>query len=156
MNISLAPMTDEMYGAYFQDYDNDPDLYLDKAQYRPYVYSAEEVARYIERKKRKHQIPMAIIVDGKIVGELIFKEFVPEDSVTIGISLRKSKYKDHGYGTQAEKLALDYAFDTLGVKTVLADTILTNTRSQHVLEKVGFVETHRDEMFVYYRCQREP
>ena len=154
MEISLVRMTDEMYDVYFQDYDNDPDLYFDKAQYKPYVYSAEGVARYIERKKRKQQIPMAIVHDGEMVGELIFKELIPKESVTIGISLRKSKYKDHGYGTQAEKLALDYAFDTLGVQTVLADTILTNTRSQHVLKKVGFVETHRDEMFIYYACRR--
>ncbi len=154
MNLSLRRMTDEMYYAYFKDYDNDPDLYLDKNQYKPYVYSVEGVTRYIERKKLKHQIPMAIVHDEEIIGELIFKEFVPNDSVTIGISLRKAKYKDHGYGTQAEKLALDYAFNTLGVRMVLADTILTNTRSQHVLEKVGFVETHRDEMFVYYKCER--
>lgn len=154
MKISLMPMSDEMYYEYFKDYENDPDLFFDKAEYKPYVYSVEGVTRYIERKKRKQQIPMAIVYGEEVIGELIFKELVPNDSVTIGISLRKSKYKDHGYGTQAEKLALAYAFDTLGVKTVLADTLLTNTRSQHVLEKIGFVETHRDEMFRYYRCQR--
>ncbi len=154
MKISLMRMSDEMYYEYLKDYDNDPDLYFDKDKYEHYVYSVEGVARYIERKKRKQQIPMAILCDKKVIGELIFKELVPNDSVTIGIALQKRDYKGHGYGTQAEKLALDYAFDTLGVKTVLADTILTNTRSQHVLEKVGFVETHRDEMFIYYKCQR--
>lgn len=154
MEVSLTHMTDELYDSYFQDYENDPDLYFDKDQCKPYVYSAEGVAQYIERKKRKHQIPMAICCGGEIIGELIFKDLIPNDSVTIGISLRKAMYKDHGYGTQAEKLALDYAFETLGVKTVFADSILTNTRSQHVLEKAGFVETHRDKMFVYYKCQR--
>lgn len=154
MRISLVPMSDEMYDAYFRDYDNDPDLYFDKEEYKPYIYCAEGVAQYIARKKRKKQIPMAILRDTEMIGELIFKDLVPGDSVTIGISLRKSKYKDHGYGTQAEKLALDYAFHTLGVHTVLADTILTNTRSQHVLEKAGFHETHRDEMFIYYKYQR--
>lgn len=154
MEISLTSMSDEMYYDYFKDYANDPDLYLDKEKYEPYVYSAEGVARYIERKKLKKQIPMAILHGEEVIGELIFKELVPNDSVTIGISLKKAKYKDHGYGTQAEKLALDYAFGTLGVKKVLADTILTNSRSQHVLEKVGFVETYRDDMFIYYQCQR--
>ena len=154
MEISLTSMSDEMYYEYFKDYDNDPDLYLDKDKYEPYVYSMEGVARYIERKKLKQQMPMAILHDKEVIGELIFKELVPNDSVTIGISLKKAKYKDHGYGTQAEKLALDYAFGTLGVKKVLADAILTNSRSQRVLEKVGFVETYRDDMFIYYQCQR--
>lgn len=154
MKISLVPMSDEMYDEYFKDYENDPDLYFDKAQYQPYVYSMEGVRAYIERKKRKGQLPMAILRDGEVIGELILKELVPKESVTLGICLRKAEYKDHGYGTQAERLALDYAFDTLGVKTVLADALLTNTRSQHVLEKAGFVRTHSDQMFVYYRCQR--
>ncbi len=137
MQISLVPMTDEMYYAYFIDYENDPDLYFDKDKYEPYIYSVENVTRYIERKKAKHQIPMAILCEQEVIGELIFKEIIPGESATIGISLKQAKYKDHGYGTQAEKLAIDYAFGTLGVKTVLADSILTNTRSQHVLEKVG-------------------
>lgn len=154
MNISLTRMSDEMYYEYLKDYENDPDLYFDKDTYEPYIYSVEGVARYIERKKRKQQIPMAIVHDNEVIGELIFKELVPNYSVTIGIALKNANYKDHGYGTQAEKLALDYAFGTLGVKVVLADTILTNTRSQHVLEKVGFVETHRDDRFIYYKCQR--
>lgn len=152
VKISLVPMTDEMYHDYLKGYNNDIDLYLDKSKYEHYVYSAEGANRYIERKKLKKQIPMAILRGEEIIGELIFKELVPNDSVTIGIALKNANYKDHGYGTQAERLALDYAFDVLGVKAVLADAILTNTRSQHVLEKVGFVETHRDEMFVYYQC----
>ena len=154
MKISLTGMSDEMYYEYFKDYENDPDLYLNKDMYEPYIYSVEGVARYIERKKLKQQIPMAIVYGEEIIGELIFEQLVPNYSVTIGISLKNSKYKDHGYGTQAEKLALDYAFGTLGVKIVFADTILSNTRSQHVLEKVGFAETHRDDMFIYYKCQR--
>lgn len=153
MKISLVPMSDEMYHEYLKEYDNDIDLYFDRSKYEHYIYSEEGAARYIERKKVKKQIPMAIVHNGEIVGELIFNELLPGDSVTIGIALKNAKYKDHGYGTQAEKLAIAYAFGTLGVKTILADVILTNTRSQHVLEKVGFIETHRDEMFVYYKFQ---
>ena len=37
---------------------------------------------------------------------------------------------------------------------VNADAALKNTRSQHVLEKVGFQYTHEDDTFKYYRCER--
>lgn len=47
-----------------------------------------------------------------------------------------------------------YAFDILEMDTVYADAILKNTRSQHVLQKVGFIETHCDETFRYYRCDK--
>lgn len=49
---------------------------------------------------------------------------------------------------------MKYAFEELGMNTVLADAVLKNTRSQHVLEKVGFQFVRQDEMFKYYRYER--
>lgn len=46
------------------------------------------------------------------------------------------------------------AFDELGMAAVNADTIRKNTRSQHVLEKVGFRFVGEDETFKYYRIER--
>ena len=74
---------------------------------------------------------------------------------TLSIHMKNDVFKNHGYGTRAEFLALDYAFYTLGLQTVFADVIHKNRRSQHVLEKVGFQETHSSEQFVYYRCDKE-
>jgi len=51
-------------------------------------------------------------------------------------------------------LALIHAFDDLGMNTVYADAIRKNTRSQHVLKKVGFTQTHQDDTFYYYRCDK--
>ena len=62
--------------------------------------------------------------------------------------------KNKGYGTQSEILAIQYAFKDLKLDTVYADAIHKNTRSQRVLSKVGFCETHRDHTFIYYRCDR--
>ena len=38
---------------------------------------------------------------------------------------------------------------------VNADAALKNTRSQHVLEKVGFEYVREDDTFKYYRCVRK-
>ena len=46
------------------------------------------------------------------------------------------------------------AFDVLGLRAVNADTIVKNTRSQHVLEKVGFQYLKEEDGFRYYRLQR--
>lgn len=62
--------------------------------------------------------------------------------------------KNKGYGSAAERLALAYAFENLGMESVLADSVLKNTRSQHVLEKVGFVLIGVDDTFKYYRCDK--
>jgi RimJ/RimL family protein N-acetyltransferase len=41
------------------------------------------------------------------------------------------------------------------MNVVNADAVLKNTRSQHVLEKLGFERTGEDEAFVHYRMKNE-
>ena len=71
----------------------------------------------------------------------------------MGIHLQNDGVKGKGYGTEAERLILQYAFEELGIAAVNAKAVLKNTRSQHVLEKVGFRYTHEDDTFKYYRCE---
>lgn len=60
-----------------------------------------------------------------------------------------------GIGTAAERLAVGFVFNELDIPTLFADTILTNTRSQHVLEKAGFTCIGEDKDFKYYRIDRK-
>ena len=155
-NIRLAPMTAEMYHDYLKEYENDPDLYLDKSRYEPYSYIKEKVDRYIQRQIDLKRIPLAIMCGDDIVGEIIIKNIEEHRSATLSISLKNASYKDRGFGTQAEKLAIDYVFNELDIPVLYADTILTNTRSQHVLEKVGFTFIREDGQFKYYKIERDP
>lgn len=68
--------------------------------------------------------------------------------------MKNSKYKDHGIGTQAVRLSVQYVFDDLDIPTLYADSIQTNGRSQHVLEKVGFTFIREDQDFKYYQIDR--
>ncbi|WP_367927131.1 GNAT family N-acetyltransferase [Faecousia sp.] len=68
--------------------------------------------------------------------------------------MQNNAVKGKGYGTQAERLALRFVFDVLGMTTVLADAIRENTRSQHVLKKGGFRFVGEDEIFRYYCIDR--
>ena len=87
----------------------------------------------------------------KMVGELKIYDIVDNKSAKLGITMQKSEYKDKGYGTEAEKLAVNYVFEQLDIPILYADSILPNTRSQHVLEKVGFELIKSDEQRKYYR-----
>ncbi len=153
--ITLAPMTDEMYHRYLKEYDNDPDLYLPGQPYEHYVYSPERAERYIERQKQLNRIPLAILMRGEIVGEIVIKSIEPKTSASFGIALKNAQYKDRGIGTQAERLAIRCIFDELDIPTILADTVRSNTRSRHILEKLGFMQIHEDENFLYYRLDRK-
>lgn len=97
----------------------------------------------------------AIMLDGKPIGELQLKQINWEKAeCTLSIHMQNDTVKEKGYGTQAERLAVKYAFDELGMVAVNADTIIKNTRSQHVLEKVGFHFIGEDGTFKYYRLER--
>ena len=153
--ITLAPMTEEMAHAFFKEYENDPDLNLEGQPFIPYTYSAEKVARYRQRQKDLHRIPLAILCKEEIVGEIVLKEIEEHRCATLGITLKNAQYKDRGIGTQAERLAIRFVFEELDIPTLFADTVRTNTRSQHVLEKVGFRLIREDQSFKYYRIDRE-
>ena len=155
MNIRLQIMTKDLARSYFRSFVLDPDLFLDKSQYKPYVYSEEKSDAVVARYQQLGRIYLAVMLEQTPIGEVILKNIDrAHKHCTLGISMQSDAYKNKGYGTQAEKLTLKYAFVELGMEKVLADALVTNTRSQHVLEKVGFVETHRDESFVYYKCNR--
>ena len=71
--VRLTAMTPEMYHRYFREYENDPDLYLDKDKYTAYTYSKEKVDQYIQRQVDLKRIPLAIMTGNEIVGEIIIK-----------------------------------------------------------------------------------
>ena len=99
---------------------------------------------------------LAVMCDGKPVGQIDLKHIDPvKKECELSIHMRNDSVKGKGYGTRAEQLALKYAFDVLEMEAVNADAVLKNTRSQHVLEKVGFRYVGEDETCKYYRCERE-
>lgn len=152
--VYLQSMTAEMYHEYFKEYQNDLDLYLDKSAYVEYVYDEEKVNRYIQKQidlKRKN---FAIMYGNEMVGELIIKNIEENKCATIGISMKNAKYKDRGFGTKAEQLAIEYVFGELNIPVLYADSIWSNERSQHVLEKVGFRLIKEEGDFKYYCIER--
>lgn len=153
--ITLTPMTKALAREYYREFIPDPDLFLDKSRYKPYIYSPEHSDARVERYEALGRIFLAVMLEDKPVGEIVLKNIDREAMCcTMGISLVNDTYKNKGLGTAAERLILKYAFEQLNMQTVFADAVITNERSRHVLEKVGFRETHRSDTFVYYRCDR--
>lgn len=153
MLIYLKPMSKELARRYYSQFVLDLDLFMDETKYKPYVYSEAASDATVDRYAQLGRIFFAVMLDHEPIGEIVLKNIDQAKSCcTLGICMRSDEFKNRGYGTSAEILALEYAFDELGVKTVYADCILKNKRSQHVLKKVGFQETHRDDTFIYYKC----
>ncbi len=154
--VSLRPMTAEMYHAYYKEYQNDPDLYIDKSKCMPFVYSPEWVDQYIRRQRDRNRKCFAIMFGNEMAGEVIIKDIEPGKCATLGICMKNDQFKNRGLGTQAERLAIEYVFHELEIPVLYADTILTNIRSRHVLEKVGFRFLREEGDFRYYCIKQDP
>ena len=153
--IVLNEMTRELCHELYKGWSNDASIYMDMSLFKPYSYNKASVDRYFDSKNEPSRIIFAIMLDGKPIGELQLKRINWEKAeCTLSIHMQNDAAKDKGYGTQAERLAVKYAFDELGMVAVNADTIMKNTRSQHVLEKVGFHLIGEDGTFKYYRIER--
>lgn len=151
----MCKMTKELFRQYNQEFQYDPDIFMDIQKMPTYVFSETASDASYERQIALGRLHMAIMLETEPIGEIILKNIDWENHhCTLGIHLKNDSLKNCGYGTQAEILLLQYAFDRLGMETVYADAILKNERSQHVLQMVGFTETGKDDTFRYYRCDK--
>lgn len=154
-SVRLAPMTAEMYHSFFKEFENDPDLLMPGQPFVPYVYSKENVDRYIQKQKDLNRVPLAVFCGREIAGEILIKGIEPGKCTTMSITLKNPSFKDRGIGTEAEKQAVCFVFRELGIPTLYADALKTNMRSCRVLEKAGFVRVREDEFYNYYRIEKE-
>ena len=91
--VWLQPMTAEMYHAYFKEYQNDPDLYLDPGAYTFYTYDVQAVERYIQRQCDLKRRTFAIMHGQEMVGELVIKNIEPGKCATMGLAMRNASTK---------------------------------------------------------------
>ena len=153
--VTLKIMTRELCHEFYRGFQNDSDIFMDMSKFFTYQYSKEKVDRYFNEQQIDTRIVFMIMYDGNPLGEVKLKEIdYEEKECTLSIHLQNDLVKGKGIGTIAEKMALEYAFAELGMKVVKADAVLKNKRSQHVLEKVGFVFIREDGLFKYYICKR--
>ncbi len=90
---------------------------------------------------REDRVDMAVIdkASGDYIGEATLNELDTDNlSCNFRIALG-SKHTGQGLGTEATRLLLSYAFDTVGVHRVELEVFAFNPRARRVYEKVGFV-----------------
>jgi RimJ/RimL family protein N-acetyltransferase len=75
-----------------------------------------------------------------------------EDDPTIGETgcYLGAEFQKHGYMGKAVQTLTDYAFKTLGYKTIYGDVVVGNTASSNVLLKADYKETKRYDNKIRY------
>jgi len=148
-------MTRELCHRFYREFENDPAIYMDMSRFAPYVYDEAVVDRRFEAQQARDRKAFLVMLGERPVGEVILKHIdLEKRECSLSIHLVNDSVKGRGYGTQAERLVLRYAFDELELLAVNADAVRKNRRSQHVLGKAGFRQVGEDDAFLYYRCER--
>lgn len=76
----------------------------------------------------------------QLVGTICLFDFTNEKSCEIGYELR-TKFQGQGIMQEAVKNVIDFVFDTLKLKKILAFTHFENQKSTNLLSKLNFVKT---------------
>ena len=150
--ITLKPFTLKKAHSFYQNYQADPAMWGENN----YSYDKEWVENYYKEKALDPTRKVfALCLENQVIGEVELKRIsLEKGEATLSIHLQKDECKGKGYGTKGETLIINYGFQTLGLNRIYADSLKTNKRSQHVLEKVGFIKTHEEGMFVYYQLDK--
>ena len=147
MAIELMPCTNDSWHEFYRNYVADPMM-----EPTPFVYDFNRCEEAFRKKMpdatRQY---FSIICESKVVGEIYLKHINMErKTAEFGIALINDSVKGKGYGTEAITLLIDYVFKILLLDELTATSVLRNVRSQHILEKVGFVYSHEDYKFKHY------
>ncbi|BCJ99468.1 GNAT family N-acetyltransferase [Anaerocolumna chitinilytica] len=150
-SITLTPYTSDNCHSFYRTYIADPMM-----TENIFVYNKEKTDTYYHNKVMDPtRIFFAISHEDSIIGEIQLKRIdFHNKCATLSIILSNDSVKNKGFGTEAEKLLIEYAFNQLDIETIYADAVHRNTRSRHVLEKIGFEHINDDEILTYYKLEK--
>ncbi len=111
---------------------------LDSSPARP---RRAEYFSLLERKDEWHIFDFALrtLADDKLIGFEELEVDWPNQAGLIGIGIGEREYRGKGYGPDAMRVLLGYAFRELNLFRVGLNVFSYNTRAIRAYEKVGFV-----------------
>lgn len=96
----------------------------------------------------------AIEADGKCIGQCaLFRFDNVAQTCELGIAIGDKAYWGKGYGSDAIRLLLRYAFRLRNLRRVYLTVVGNNTRAIHAYQKCGFVEEGRLRQHVWHDGQ---
>jgi len=109
----------------------------------PGIYTREAEERWFEQTAAGSETGAAFAIyeraSGRPIGNTDLREInFKHGTATFGILIGEPSCWNRGYGTEATRLVLDYAFHVLGLHNVLLTVYETNPRGVRAYEKAGF------------------
>ncbi len=97
---------------------------------------------------------LALKENGKMIGTCNFVNLIHGDTAEIGYQLNYD-YWGKGYMSEALEKVIEVGFNQLGLRRIEIAHAITNTRSQKVIEKAGFVYEGTCRKYIYDKINKE-
>ncbi|CAM5332873.1 acetyltransferase [Streptomyces spiroverticillatus] len=96
---------------------------------------------YLTRAEQTDRLDLAVVdrATGRCVGEVVLNEWDPDNRSCNFRTLFGPEGRGRGLGTEACRLIVTHAFETLGLNRVSLGVYAFNPRARRAYEKVGFV-----------------
>lgn len=118
----------------------------------PQPFSFDQHATFVASlASRDDALYYAVLKDGVVIGSICLNPYDADHKVGEMGKFLFPEYGGKGLGYLFAKEFLDFMFENDILKSCVARTFVDNLRNQHVNNKLGFVETHRDDEYVYMR-----
>ncbi len=98
----------------------------------------------LKEKKNRKDFAIVLTKTNEFVGEVVLNH-IENKSANIRIAILP-RFFNKGYGTEAMKQTIDYAFKTMKLEQITLGVFSINPRGVRVYEKSGFVETSREKL----------
>lgn len=129
----------------FAEMNADPEV----MKHFPGTLTTKESEDFIERLQRHYEkhnycyFATEVLATGEFIGFVGLAYQTYESAFTpatdIGWRLKRSAW-GNGYATEGAKRCLAYAFEELNLNRIISTCILSNTRSEHVMNKIGMIK----------------
>ncbi|WIB77391.1 GNAT family protein [Curtobacterium sp. MCPF17_002] len=106
------------------------------------TFTREQVRAHLDRLPgAEDRADFAIAdADGTYLGEVVLNELEEDDlAVNYRIALAGPSLRGHGYGTEAGRAVVDWAFDEVGLHRISLEVYAFNPVARRSYEKIGFV-----------------
>lgn len=108
------------------------------------TYDAE--VKYLETRNLDMEPAFAIVTleDDKLIGSISLENINTSNrTAVLGIFIGDENYRSNGYGTEAIRLLLDFAFNYMNLNSIKLDLVSCNERALKCYKKCGFKECGR-------------
>ena len=118
-----------------------------------YLYSGKATQKWLDEEQDKPEpeylfFLIRTLEDDKVIGDIELDRPTHHGDAFVGIAIGEPDYWSKGYGSDAMRILLRYAFQELNLNRVSLDVFEYNPRAIRSYEKVGFTIEGRYRQFL--------